>query len=63
MQVLQDFLDTLEQYPEAKEFFATLNRSNTYAMAFKLNTAKKPETRARRFEQVMAMLREKRKLY
>jgi uncharacterized protein YdeI (YjbR/CyaY-like superfamily) len=63
MQVPQDFLDALEQYPEAKEFFATLNRSNTYAIAFKLNTAKKPETRARRFEQLLSMLREGRKLY
>jgi uncharacterized protein YdeI (YjbR/CyaY-like superfamily) len=56
-------LDALEQYPEAKEFFATLNRTNTYAIAFKLNTAKKLETRARRFEQLLTMLRESRKLY
>lgn len=63
MQVPQDFLDALEQYPEAKEFYASLNRTNTYAIAFKLSTAKKPETRARRFEQLLGMLREGRKLY
>jgi len=63
MQVPQDFVDALEQYPDAKAFFATLNRSNTYAIAFKLNTAKKPETRARRFEQLVRMMREGRKLY
>lgn len=63
MQVPQDFLDALEQYPEAKAFFATLNRANTYAIAFKLNTARKPETRSRRFEQLLGMLREGRKLH
>jgi uncharacterized protein YdeI (YjbR/CyaY-like superfamily) len=63
MQVPQDFLDTLEQYPEAKAHFATLNRANTYAIAFRLNTAKKPETRAQRFEQLVSMLREGRKLH
>jgi uncharacterized protein YdeI (YjbR/CyaY-like superfamily) len=63
MQVPQDFLDELEKYPEAKAFYASLNRANTYAIAFRLTTAKKPETRARRFEQLIAMMREGKKLH
>lgn len=63
MIVPQDFLDALEQYPEAKAHFATLNRTNTYAIAFRLHTAKRPETRARRFEQLLTMLREGKKLH
>jgi uncharacterized protein YdeI (YjbR/CyaY-like superfamily) len=63
MQVPQDFLDALEKYPEAKAFYGTLKRTNTYAIAFRLNTAKRPETRARRFEQLLTMLREGKKLY
>lgn len=61
--VPQDFLDALERYPAAKAHFATLNRTNTYAIAFRLQTAKKPETRARRFEQLLTMLREGKKLH
>ena len=63
MQVPQDFLDELEKHPKAKEFFATLNKSNRYAIAFRLHDAKRPETRVRRMEQFIAMLSEGRKLY
>jgi uncharacterized protein YdeI (YjbR/CyaY-like superfamily) len=48
MAVPDDFLAELEHHPEAKAFFATLNRSNTYAVAYRLQEAKRPETRAKR---------------
>ena len=43
-----DFLRALAKNKKARAFFATLNKANTYAIAWRLATAKKPETRARR---------------
>jgi uncharacterized protein YdeI (YjbR/CyaY-like superfamily) len=47
----------------AGEFFATLDSTNRYAILHRLQTAKKPETRARRLEQFVEMLGERRTLY
>lgn len=56
MKVPADFLAALERKPKAKQFFETLNKSSRYSIAYRLATAKKPETRQRRFEQLMDML-------
>jgi uncharacterized protein YdeI (YjbR/CyaY-like superfamily) len=56
MKVPADFLAVLENRPEAKQFFETLNKSNRYVIAYGLATAKKPETRQRRFEKFVDML-------
>lgn len=56
MQIPTDFLAALAKKKKAKAFFATLNKANTYAIAWRLQTAKKPETRARRMGQMLAML-------
>lgn len=45
--ILPDFLKALGKHKPAKSFFDTLNRANLYAIAYRLQTAKKPETRAR----------------
>ena len=37
-------------------FFATLNAANRFALLFRVHTAKKAETRARRVAQFVAML-------
>jgi len=58
-----DLAAALEADPHAKAFFATLNALNRYAVLFRLQTAKKPETRARKLERFVAMLREQRKIY
>jgi uncharacterized protein YdeI (YjbR/CyaY-like superfamily) len=47
----------------AREFFATLDSANRYAILHRLQTAKKPETRARRLAQFVEMLSERRTLY
>ena len=47
----------------AREFFATLDSTNRYAILHRLQTAKKPETRARRLAQFVAMLSEHRTIY
>jgi uncharacterized protein YdeI (YjbR/CyaY-like superfamily) len=47
----------------AREFFATLDSTNRYAILHRLQTAKKPETRARRLAQFVEMLGERRTIY
>ena len=42
--------------PRAREFFATLDSRNRYAILYRLQDAKKPETRARRLADFLAML-------
>jgi len=56
MSVAADFLAALEAKPKLKAFYQTLNKSSRYAIAYGLDSAKKPETRQRRFEKFMDML-------
>jgi uncharacterized protein YdeI (YjbR/CyaY-like superfamily) len=58
-----DFLNELNKNKKAKAFFGTLNKANTYAIVYRLQTAKKPETRARRIQQFVAMLARNEKLH
>ena len=52
----EDFLRELAKSKKAKAFFETLNRANVYAVVYRLQTAKKPETRERRVKNILAML-------
>ena len=63
MVVPADFLTLLKKDKKAFEFFNTLNKTNTYAIVWRLQTAKKPETRARRAESLLTMLKAGRKLH
>jgi uncharacterized protein YdeI (YjbR/CyaY-like superfamily) len=56
MQVPADFLRELKKDKKAYAFFQTLNKANTYAIAWRLQTAKKPETRERRMQALLEML-------
>lgn len=56
MTIPQDFLDALESRPAAKAFFATLDRKNLFPIYYRLHTAKRPETRARRMAAILAQL-------
>ena len=51
-----DLQAMLDQHPKAAAFFATLTSQNRYAILFRLQTAKKPETRATRLARFLAML-------
>ena len=59
----EDFLVAVGKHRKAASFFAMLNKANRYAIYFRLTTAKKPETRARRFEQLLEMLKRGEKLH
>ncbi|MFJ3662636.1 YdeI family protein [Streptomyces sp. NPDC090119] len=54
--VPDDLAAALAADPAAAEFFGTLDRQNRYAILYRVQDAKKPETRARRIEKFVAML-------
>jgi uncharacterized protein YdeI (YjbR/CyaY-like superfamily) len=56
MEIPDDFLVALENQPRLKQFFVTLNKSDRYVIAHGLLSAKKVETRQRRFTKYMTML-------
>lgn len=56
MEVPEDFIKALDDNPDAKAFFATLTKSNRYVIAHGLLSAKKTETRQRRFSKFMESL-------
>ena len=61
MKVPDDFLAALESMPKAKEFYETLTKSSRNVIAYGLESAKKPETRQRRFNTFMDKLIRKEK--
>jgi uncharacterized protein YdeI (YjbR/CyaY-like superfamily) len=59
----EDLMAALEKYPEAQRFFEGLNSQNRYAILYRLHDAKRPETRARRLEEFVRLLREGKTLH
>jgi uncharacterized protein YdeI (YjbR/CyaY-like superfamily) len=51
-----DFQTALDAHPQAKDFFSTLNKTNTYAILWRIQTAKRPETREANIEKFIVML-------
>jgi uncharacterized protein YdeI (YjbR/CyaY-like superfamily) len=62
-QLPEDFAAALAQQPRAAEFFAKLNSANRYAMLWRLQTAKREDTRKKRIELFIAMLARGEKLH
>lgn len=62
MQMPVDFLKELKKNKKAHAFFKTLNKTNMFAIAYRLHMAKKPETRERRMQKFIEMLENKEKL-
>jgi uncharacterized protein YdeI (YjbR/CyaY-like superfamily) len=56
MKVPADFMAALAKNRKAEAFFQALNKANTYAIAWRLQTAKKPETREKRMNALLAMM-------
>jgi len=61
--VPDDLQAALDADPGAAAFFATLTGNNRYAVLYRIQDAKRPETRARRIEQFVAMLARGETLY
>ncbi|HZV72554.1 MAG TPA: YdeI/OmpD-associated family protein [Conexibacter sp.] len=51
-----DLQAALDRNPRAAAFFATLRGANRYAILYRVQDAKRPDTRARRIERYVAML-------
>jgi uncharacterized protein YdeI (YjbR/CyaY-like superfamily) len=51
-----DFLQQLARNRKAKAFFGTLNKTNLYSIVYRLQTAKKPETRVKRMQAIIEKL-------
>src|SRR5689334_19867788 len=58
-----DFQAALDKAPKAKAFFATLDSRNRYAVLWRIQTAKKAETRAKRIQQFTEMLSRQEKIH
>jgi uncharacterized protein YdeI (YjbR/CyaY-like superfamily) len=54
--VPEDFTALLEKHPKAKVFFGTLKGASRYAILFRLQTAKKAETRAKKMQEFIEVL-------
>jgi len=54
--VPDDLRRALDANAAARDFFATLDGANRYAILYRIHEAKKPETRARRIAKYVAML-------
>lgn len=62
-QVPPDLQRELDANRAAAEFFAGLDSANRYAIIYRLNDAKKPETRERRLRKFVAMLERGEKIH
>jgi uncharacterized protein YdeI (YjbR/CyaY-like superfamily) len=51
-----DFLAALDRNTKAKKFYATLNAANRYALYFRIQTARREDTRAKRIASFIEML-------
>jgi uncharacterized protein YdeI (YjbR/CyaY-like superfamily) len=55
-EVPEDLRAALDANPKAAAFFATLKGANRYAVLYRIGAVKKPDTRARRIAEFVAML-------
>ncbi len=63
MEVPADFLKELKKSKKGYEFFKTLNKTNLYSIAWRLQTAKKPETREIRMKMLIEMMKDNKKFH
>lgn len=59
----KDFVKEVKKFPKAFAFYEGLNKANKYAIYFRLQTAKKPETRAKRFKKFIRMMKDGEKFH
>lgn len=54
--VPKEFLDVLARNKKAGALYKTLNKANLYSIAYRLQTARRPETKLKRIESIIEML-------
>jgi len=63
MTIPEDFLKALRKNKKAHAFFRTLNRTNLFSIVFRLQTAKKEETKQKRIRIIIEMLEREKKFH
>ena len=63
MKVPEDFVIELKKHKKAYAFWGTLTKANVYAIAWRLQTAKKLETREKRMGLILEMLKKGQKFH
>jgi uncharacterized protein YdeI (YjbR/CyaY-like superfamily) len=63
MEVPPELAAALAKHRKARAFFDSLDRTNRYAVCWRVQTAKTPETKAKRVETLVAMLARGEKLH
>lgn len=63
MKIPEDFVREISKNKKAKAFFDTLNKTNLYSIAWRLQTAVRPETLKKRKKAILQMLREGKKFH
>jgi uncharacterized protein YdeI (YjbR/CyaY-like superfamily) len=58
-----DFRKELDRHPKADAFFKTLSKTNSYAIMWRIQTAKKAETRAKRIRTYIEMLEKRQTIH
>jgi uncharacterized protein YdeI (YjbR/CyaY-like superfamily) len=61
--VPDDLQAALDEAPAAQAFFARLDSRNRYAILHRIQTVRRPETRAKRIQEFVQMLADNRKIY
>jgi len=56
MTLPDDFVNELVKDKNAYAFYESLNKANQYAIAWRIQTAKRPETRVKRMNEILGML-------
>ncbi len=63
MTMPKEFIELVKTNKKAWEFYQTLNKTNIYAIAVQITTAKKAVTKQRRIEKYFQMMKDGTKLY
>lgn len=63
MKVPEEFINELSKDEKALAFYERLNKTNKYAITWRLQTAKKPETREKRMKEILLMLNKEQKFH
>lgn len=63
MNLPADFLEELTKHKKAFAFYESLNKANKYAIAWRIQTAKRPETREKRMKDILEMLGKEEKFH
>ncbi len=63
MSLPDDFLAELKKSKNAFAFYESLNKANQYAIAWRLQTAKRAETKEKRMKEILEMLKREEKFH